>query len=170
MKLHKFTTRYCQYQDRLCIDGQAASGDILSLWLTHRLMRNLLPELIKLITPVTEGASHSDTLAQWELAHAQANQKVDTPVEVPSHTETESPSTNSLISSVNMSSTAQQVLMTFSTTQSQVATIEFSPDHIRQWVSILYRTWRSTGWTTEVFPTWMQETESPALSANIVMH
>lgn len=173
IKLHKFTTRYCDLQDRLCLDGESESGDTVSLWFTHRLMKNLLTTLIKYITPASDDKNNSATLAQWELAHARAVQQLETPVEVPTdHAEnnTSNPPTGWLISSIDINSSPHQVILTYNTINTKVAFIELSADHLRQWVSIIYTVWQSTGWSLEVFPVWMKSTETPALATNVVLH
>ena len=83
LELQTFTTRYNPHQDRLCIDGQTFGGEVISLWLTYRLLRNLLPALLQLITPAAETEDKSNILAEWALTTAQAQQKPEKAVRKP---------------------------------------------------------------------------------------
>ena len=175
MKLQKLTTHYCQLQDRLCIDGQTLTGEVVSLWLTCRLMRHLLPTLIHLITPTPDVEGNVTTMAQWALTSALAQKKQEQAVKRPekpvaSDTYT-APSNDYLVITIEITSVPFLAVLVFSTaTNKQVASIELARDHLRQWVAIVYGLWLNTGWPADKWPAWIKNTEAAVTSGNVVLH
>ena len=177
MELSKVTTRYSAHQDRLCIDGQSADGQVVSLWLTCRLMRHLIPLLIKLITPAADAADKATTLAEWALTSAKAQQKPQPPVTRRAVPRAGSPATqtppaaNWLVSTIELKSSPKQAVLVFRLSANQdVATIAFPPVHLRQWLSIVYRHWCGAGWPINEWPSWIREAESPSAPEGAVLH
>ena len=175
MELKKFTTKYNPHQDRLCIDGQSARGEVVSLWLTYRLMRHLIPLLINLVTPAADAQDKASTLAEWAMSSAKAQQKPEAAVTrlvVPNGPRADAPTPVSwLVSSVELKSSPKRAILVFSLLANKpVATIELSPEHLRQWLSIVYRLWVGAGWPTNEWPAWVKETEKPATPQGAVLH
>lgn len=172
MEFEKLTTRYDEYQDRICVDGQTAHGEVVTLWLTYRLLQRLLPLLLEVITPLPGTDPNVDLLAAWELSKARAQQKPQKaverpPVQVPSGAGETMASTAApfwLVESVELKgSTPTQTRMSFRTGTGEAASITFSAEQLRQWVSIVYSQWQIAGWSPAVWPDWLRgvaETQS----------
>lgn len=175
MELQKFTTYYGKHQDRLCIDGQSTGGDIVSLWLTYRLLRQLVPALLKLVTPAADNHDKAATLAKWALDNARTQQKpakAVTPTLEPGPTGAATPSSACwLISAIGLKSSPHCAILVFRISADKtVATITFKPEHLRQWLSIVYRLWNAAGWPTNEWPSWVKDTENPAAPESLVRH
>lgn len=173
MEILKFTTRYDALQDRLCIDGEDRDGRIVSLWLTHRLLRRLIPALVKLITPVAESEDKVAVLAEWALDFAKTQQKPELPV-TPQPVPTSpgrmvAPPDHLLISSIELKNSTRRVELVFCLpTNTPVATIEFNAETLRQWLSIVYRLWTGADWTLVEWPAWMQPPASQGTARALV--
>lgn len=167
MEFEKFTTRYDEYQDRICVDGQTAAGQVTTLWLTYRLLRRLLPVLLEIITPAPGADPNAATLAAWELNTARARQKpqkavVRPPARIPAVAgkptalSTQQPS-GWLVQSIDLKSLPTRTLLVFRTAVSEEeATFAFGADHLRQWLAIVYGQWQVAGWSLEVWPAWVK--------------
>lgn len=175
MELQKFTTRYNPYQDRLCIDGQDPAGAVVRLWLTYRLSRQLIPLLVKLITPAADGEEKSVILAEWALSNACAQQGPETAVRRPSVDSRSPPPAEPpvvwLVSSIELKASAKQAVLGFRSGEDKVvASVSLRPDHLRQWLSIVYRLWRNAGWPNKEWPAWLEQVHMAAAPRSEVLH
>ena len=175
MELQKLTTYYHKHQDRLCIDGQNAEGEIIRLWLTYRLLRQLIPALLNLVTPAADTNEKSATLAEWALTNARAKQKPAKAVTPPPTSAAPGVGTTSppswLISAIALKKSPKRAVMVFRISANKaVATIAFTPEHLRQWLSIVFRLWNSAGWPTNEWPNWVKDTAKSAAPEGAVLH
>jgi hypothetical protein len=163
MQLQKITTRYSVHQDRLYIDGQFANGEIVRLWLTYRLMRELLPPLLKLITPQAQTEAKAAILAEWALTHARSRQQSEKPVSPPAAgaekgSRQPAPPASCLVGAIELKPTPKSVTLAFKRWGNQpVADLEFKPEHLRQWLSIVYGLWNRAGWPDNEWPDWVKK-------------
>jgi len=174
LELQTFTTLYNVHQDRLCIDGQTCSGEVVSLWFTYRLLRKLLPSLLQLITPVAETEDKSNILAEWALTTAQAHHKPEMAVRIPPAQNTQR--TNAplpaswLIRSIELKSSPKRALLVFCISDHKaVANVSLNPEHLRLWLGIVYRLWKRAGWSENEWPNWMSAAEMSSTSTNVVL-
>ncbi len=174
MELQTFTTRYNAHQDRLCIDGQTFGGEVISLWLTYRLLRNLLPALLQLVTPAADTKDKSNILAEWALTTAQAQQRPEKAVRKPIQDRPRPntpPPASWLISSIELKSSPQRALLVFCISEHKsVAVVSLKPEHLRQWLGIVYRMWKRAGWPENEWPSWMRGTETSSTPDNLIVH
>jgi hypothetical protein len=175
MELQKFTTRYNPYQDRLCIDGQSAAGTVVRLWLTYRLSRQLVPLLARLITPVADGEQMAATLAEWALSNACLQQRPEAAVRRPSVTGWPGPNAEPpagwLVSAIELKSSPKRAVLAFRSAEDKVvASVALQPDHLRQWLSIVYRLWRNAGWPSKEWPAWLEQAQTAAAPGSEVLH
>ena len=162
MKIERFTTRYHPLQDRFCLDCASLDNEGISLWLTHRLLKHLLPALLQLITPVAETRDKAVVLAQWAFTTARDQQPQarsdlgPSTAALPPVAVAPRPATW-LVSSIDLQTAPHQVTLRFnSTTVGTVATLSLSPERLRQWLGILYRLWTGAGWTESLWPHWLE--------------
>lgn len=174
MQLEVITTSYDAHQDRLCLDGQSAAGDVVGLWLTYRLLRKLLPMLLRLITPAAETRDQRNILAQWSLAAAQTPPEMEKQVTPLARKSADShPPLHSrwLISSINLQSSPNRATLVLQISPNKpVATISFGGEHLRQWMAIVYRLWKRAGWPEDQWPVWVRQAQSEATPRPVVMH
>lgn len=179
MEFEKLTTRYDEYQDRICVDGQTAHGEVVTLWLTYRLLQRLMPLLLEVITPLPGTAPDVDLLAAWELSKARAQQKPQKaverpPVQVPSgvgETMASSAAPIWLVESVDLKGSPALTSMVFRTGTGEAVTIAFSVEQLRQWVAIVYGHWQIAGWSLTVWPDWIKGVaETPGQDTGTLVH
>lgn len=171
LELQRFTTRYSASEDRICIEGLSVQDEVVHLWLTCRMLRQLLPPLLGLITPAAETLELVTVMARWALAKARSQHQAVSAV-VPSVQKQPAIDpplpTCWLVRSIDVKSSAQQALVTFNVVDSQaIATIAFTPARLRQWLGIVHRLWQRAGWPEHAWPGWMQEEVGPM---NNVVH
>lgn len=133
------------------------------------------PLAINLVTPVADGEDQASTLAEWAMTSAKAQQKPEPAVAravIPNGLGANEPVPASwLVSSIELKSSPKRAILVFSLLADKaVATIELSPEHLRQWLSIVYRLWTAAGWPTNEWPAWLKEAEKPATPQGAVLH
>ncbi len=179
MEFEKLTTRYDEYQDRICVDGQTAHGEVVTLWLTYRLLQRLLPLLLEIITPLPGSAPDVETLAAWELNKARAQQKPQKaverpPLQVPSGVGEMMASPAApiwLVERVDLKGSPALTNMAFRTGTGEAASISFSVEQLRQWVAIVYGQWQIAGWAPTVWPDWIKGVaETPGQGTGTLVH
>lgn len=175
MELQQFTTRYNAHQDRLSIEGQSTEGEAICLWLTYRMMRQLVPLVVKLSIPVADAEDKAMTLAAWALSSASVANSPENKTAPASINHT--PGTNTLpvcsclISAIEVKSTPKQAVLRFRIgSNKEVAVIDFKPEHLRQWLGIVHRLWNEAGWPTTVWPQWVKAAETPVAPVGSVWH
>lgn len=179
MEFEKLTTRYDEYQDRICVDGQTGHGEVVTLWLTHRLLQRLMPLLLGIITPLPGSALDVEAMAAWELNRSRAKQKPQKAVERPALQAPPGggePVTSPappiwLVESVNLNGSPTQTCMVFRTGTGEVASVSFSAEQLRQWVAIVYGQWQIAGWSPAMWPDWLKEAaEKPGQGTGTLVH
>lgn len=131
MLLSRVTLSYDVREDRLRLAGETPNGDIVALWLTHRLLIRLLPHLLWLLE------AHSDSGAVAAERSPQASEPkstadvlptADTPV-VP-----EAGSAQFLVLAVDFTEEQGHVVLTFRDS-SQAARLAMNPEQLALWVA-----------------------------------
>lgn len=185
MEIEKLTTRYDENQDRICVDGQSTSGEVATLWLTNRLLLRLLPQLFEIVAPGAGVDHNAETVAAWELATARTRQKpqkavlpppaVRQPASARAGKRTVEPPPQPsgwLVQSINIKSSATRTLLVFRTASGEEASVAFTAEQLRQWLSIVHGQWRRAGWPLAVWPGWVKKAavDTPRPSPATMVH
>lgn len=171
--LHKFTTQYIDIEDRIQVAGATLEGEILTLWLTHRLLAQLVPTLCHCIERHSSiGQIHADLPASAPRpAHQQQviqefEQQIANSSIKPTERVQANPSNPVLLideATVELGSTGVNIHLGC-TPQNQIVHIAFQPETLRQWMGILFNAYRKSRWTHEIWPNWIK---SPATQADL---
>lgn len=163
--LHKFTTQYVDLEDRILIAGATPDGETLSLWLTHRLLAQLVPALCHCIerhssagqlsadlpATVARPAHQQQVIQEFEQQAANSNLK---PAERVTVTQT-SPVLLIDEATVELHSAGVNVQLGC-TPQNQTVYLAFQPETLRQWMGILFNAYCNSRWTKEFWPNWLK--------------
>ena len=157
--LQRITSEYIESEDRIRLTGLNEAELTQSLWLTQRLLLNLLTHFLNWLeqeTPEVTGRSAIESTAKSALqgiAQQSASQEL---TEQPAVT----PSLDSntwLVTEVDISSADEAVSLVFKSADGQQAELGFSVQQLRQWLGIIHSLWRQAQWPMALWPDWMDE-------------
>lgn len=180
-RLRQFSTAYVEPEDRIRIIGTCTDGTVIVMWMTQRLMRNLL-------TVVTEW------LSQRDAAAGQTPQASDRPdkgssatapgarprAPAPSIPGASRPSlqdsfgptgtsgteaTSVLVRSVVARGSSSLLTLRFQGGGDAVAELTFTPMLLRQWLDVVQRCWTKAAWTDAMWREWLLPREAQQRSA-----
>lgn len=167
-ELEKLTTQYIPLEDRIRLSGKISGDKIVTIWLTQRMLAQLLPHLFDWLNK----KNSNDVKAEWsrdesisdivqsfaqEAAVANLTQQDQTPV-TPGET-----TDHLLVNSIDITSGDLAIKLGFKsdTPHDELKLIELSMAHepLRQWLHILYAQSSEGGWDLRCWPEWMNESE-----------
>jgi hypothetical protein len=140
--LQRITTEYSELEDRLRLSGETNDGKVV-IWLTQRLAKRLLPLLLQWLERQHTVPRRSVSLFNFGQLSVQA---VDT---------TPVPPMSWLATSIDISTSDKQVMLTFKKSNEQAARLSLTAVPLRQWLEILHEAYLHAGWPMDVWPTWM---------------
>ncbi len=149
--LQRITTDYVEKEDRIRLTGELTNDNTLVLWFTRRLLDRVVPYLTQWLE---QGSSQPvvlidrDTLQSFAQQSAQASLDAEAPVRVaPAET-------GWLVESLDVTRGDNGVQLTFKGDGEPVALV-LAPQHLRQWLGILFTQYQRGEWPLEVWPAWM---------------
>lgn len=176
-ELQRVRTEYSIPEDRLRLVGEDRDGNRIAIWLTFRLLQRLVPVLLKYLDEQlgeqAEKAGPTLKLGDLqEFAQASAKSALRRGDSEPVHwSEGDS---QWLANSVDYSSSKQGVRLVFVSAAEHRAGFVMPAPLLRQWLTIVYSGYRQAGWSTAVWPEWMEAVgEKPAEGADkspVVLH
>ncbi|ABM40826.1 MAG: hypothetical protein E7K47_22235 [Acidovorax sp.] len=173
--LQRITTAYDPAQDRMRLAGERADGSTLTLWLTQRLLKRLLPALWQWLErhDAPAGAAHSARLPGYhsDAVHGFAQQaaRAQLPPQPPVTPHERSPQW--LVHSIQLSAGASGVELRFSGEPGTDAPVglTLAAQPLRQWLSILQQQYHEAEWPTQDWPAWLAAAAGPAAPAGRAM-
>ena len=147
-RLGRITTQYIDNEDRLRVLGESSEDKICEIWLTHRLMDRLLENLLSDVK--SEGAADK-ALQVFEQEAASSSIPKQPPVEKDAHL------VSWLAISIDINRDNEDISLIFKSEKSNSASISFQTIELRQWLSIIYKTYKLAGWSLEIWPEWVKE-------------
>ncbi|GJM12048.1 MAG: hypothetical protein DHS20C12_04510 [Pseudohongiella sp.] len=176
IQLHRFTTEYIEIEDRIRIGGESDENEKIVLWLTQRLLLQIVSHLLGLIEKKSSSASKkpasqspaSNLLQSFEQQAAQASLSPELPVETSVATQ------NWLVQEVDIALNPEGALIFIfkrvvgdaaELEDTDKATLSVEAKQLRQWLGILHAIWQKAGWPLGIWPSWMDEL-SPADTDN----
>ncbi|MDY0185772.1 MAG: hypothetical protein RBR43_07845 [Desulfuromonadaceae bacterium] len=139
--LKNITSQYDEQEDRIRLSGNTDKGKIV-FWLTWRLAQRLLPLLLQWLE------QHSiirQTVTRFNFSQ-QNVQATDQP---------EQRLPDWLISSVNITTTKEQVRLIFKGTAGQSVCLILETAALEEWLEIIHRCYRQAEWPLTAWPEWM---------------
>ena len=159
--LERMTVRYVPGEDRLRITG-AVKEQVVVIWLTQRLIRGVVPALVRLLDQ--EGKPPGDTSAKAEarkkeIMHGFAQRAARESMESAPAVAPTAPEATWLARSVRLASTPKAVNIFFEPDGKSAAGagMSLAPRQLRQWMNILHDQCARAGWPTDVWPEWVRE-------------
>ena len=149
--LRRLTTEYIEHEDRFRLAGETEQGHLM-LWLSLRMAQRLVPALVRWLEQ--QRAEPQRTFTQFEFGRQTIQ---------PQHQEV-LVLANWLITAIDVTTTAERVLLTFKNAEGQAAGFEFTAASLRQWLELLHEIYLGAQWPLDIWPVWL--TEQPALFNN----
>lgn len=159
--LQRLTTEYVNTEDRVRLRGERVGNTPLTLWLTRRLLDRLIPHLTCWLEQQIGGTPRGDVLLGFAQEAATRQLGHELPVAASPDGETW------LVESVDMQTERGRVKLLLRTGTDQCVGVDFEVLVLRQWLSILYRSYRQADWPAAVWPVWMEV--KPSGSGTAVM-
>lgn len=172
--LQRITTQYIQSEDRMKLSGEAEDKQLIVLWLTQRILKQILAHLLDIVeksapelAKTSQASAPAKNLVQ-EFAQQSARAKLrpEPPVQATSN--------SCLVNEVQISLDSDKaLLLTFKGNSLTEAmedsfTLSLSPTRLRQWLGIVYSNWRRAEWEQSIWPTWMED--APATVSEDSLH
>ena len=177
--LQRITTQYVETQDRIRISGEAEENTSIVLWLTQRLLSQLIAHLLGLIekqslnvaaatTDSSNPTPASSLMHGFEQQLAQAELAAELPVQATEAAQ------SWLVLEVDISLSPEGTLVLVFKRDADnaapqdgagMATLTVEAKQLRQWLGIVHAQWHKAGWPLTLWPTWMDE-QSPSDTAS----
>ena len=168
--LQRITTEYVDTEDRIRLSGEAEENETIVLWLTQRLLSQVISHLLRLIEKQSLNLANTDSsslMQGFEQQLAQAQLAPGLPVQ----TTATAQSWLILEVDISLSPEGTLVLVFKRGTDSAAllegagkATLTIEAKQLRQWLGIVHAQWQQAGWPLTLWPTWMDE-QSPSDTA-----
>lgn len=159
LHLSKISLTYSSVEDRMRMAGEVAQAEPVAVWLTQRICRLLVPQLVRFVeksSPLPPGSDRA-LLLSFQQSAAVMNNDVTEPVR---ESEVASPA---LVERVDLNFHQTLVVLTFWLTPEQTARLALTVEQTFQWLDILYRQYCLAEWPLEAWPEWLAD--APAASA-----
>lgn len=168
MEIQRFTSEYDEIEDRLSLIGEDAQGAKVRIWITRRLFERLLPVLLRWLDNQTQDLPRGDLMQGFAQAAAQAELKPQAPVRA----HAEAPSW--LAAKVDINTTPERLLLTLHPAGAgeagSLARLPLSATLLRQWLAILHGLSQRSGWSPDLWPEWIAESNRPAQESRLRLH
>ncbi len=156
--IRRFTTEYVVAEDRMRLSLERGDDSVAVLWLTRRLMRRLVPQIVKVVDALPRLRGRGGTPAPSD--NAQRRSQLDAlgkieqqaPVlagELPDDLESH------LITGLGLRMAKTAVLIDFKVGEDVVQTLPFSEAALRQWLGLLHLNFRKGEWVEDIWPSWI---------------
>ncbi|MBN2886217.1 MAG: hypothetical protein JXM75_05890 [Chromatiaceae bacterium] len=168
MEFQRFTSEYDEIEDRLSLIGEDAQGAKVRIWITRRLFERLLPVLLRWLDNQTQDLPRGDLMQGFVQAAARAKLRPQPPVRA----HAEAPSW--LAAKVDVNTTPERLLLTLHPAgtgeAAPAAHLPLSATLLRQWLAILHGLSQRSGWSPELWPEWIAESNKAAPEARLRLH
>jgi ABC-type transporter Mla MlaB component len=149
--LQRITTEYSEAEDRLRLTGELAAGEVLTLWLTQRLLSRLVPHLTAWLEQQTGNAPLA------EVRQEMAQQKASSELEPQASVRVDAQAQGVLIHSVDLKAAKVSLSLVFKdATGQEVARLQLQSKPLRQWLGIVHGQYNKAQWPTGVWPVWVE--------------
>lgn len=165
--LQRITTKYVEHEDRIRLTGEMASGEVLILWLTQRLLKRLIPHLSGWLEQQT------DKVPLAEVRQEMAQQKARLELEPQAPVRADAQAQGVLIYSVDLKAAKASLGLVFkNATYQEVARLQLQTKPLRQWLGIVHGQYVKAQWPTDVWPTWVEQAHvgKAPIARNAALH
>ncbi len=188
--LQRITSEYVEAEDRIRLSGEDEQGNSIVLWLTQRLLAQLISHLLALIEEqapdIAKNSNAADTTQSLMQGFAQQAAQADLAPELP--VETAANSQSWLVQEVDIALSAEGALVLVFKREIGAGTaiqdeeletpecdnakaiLTVEAKQLRQWLGIIQAQWQRAGWPLTLWPGWMDATSVQSSSSNIPLH
>jgi hypothetical protein len=148
----KLSQTYDRGEDRLLLICEEDQGHVFRLWLTQRMLNDVVLALTGWLEGPAPGqlATVPDPVTQvWQQAAAVVQYVPASPVRVVAPATTEG-----LVQNIELSRGAGSYGLTLSLASGANVTLPFNSLELRQWLSMLHGLYQTSGWPLTVWPDW----------------
>ena len=177
--LQRITTEYVDTEDRIRLSGEVEENTSIVLWLTQRLLAQLMTHLLRLIEKQSVAVGNADStdpapanslMQGFAQQVAQAELIPELPVQAAANAK------SWLVLEVDFSLSSEGALaLVFKREAGNAAaqegedagkaTLTVEAKQLRQWLGIVHAQWQKARWPLTIWPAWMDE-QSPSDTAN----
>ena len=152
VSLQRITTEYIEHEDRIRLTCELAAGDVLTLWLTQRMLNRLIPHLCRWLEQQTGNAPLA------EVRQEMAQQKARLELERQAPVRADAQAQGVLIHSVDVKAPKASLALVFKeSTGQEVARLQLQTKPLRQWLEIVHGQYIKAQWHTGVWPVWVEQ-------------
>jgi hypothetical protein len=156
LRLEKITTRFVAAEDRLRLDGQAPSGRVVVLWVTQRLMRRVVPVLLRHVSATLAGQPLPEVRHEFAQAAARAAHR-DRGQQAPVVPDAEAAASGWRVETVEVTAGQGGITLSLRGEKGEAARLFLAFGALRVWINILHDVWRQAEWPTDVWPEWVTQ-------------
>lgn len=150
--LKRITTEYKPLEDRVRLSGEVASGSVIVVWLTQRLLCRLVPEMARWLQSQEKPASDVVKVQSFKQQKASAMVGAQAPVQA------EQAVNDWLVTAADLQRRPGLLLLVLrGANEEERVILELSPLALRQWLNMLLIAYARAEWPLTVWPLWMRE-------------
>ena len=179
INLQRITTEYVEVEDRIRLSGESEDDQTIALWLTQRLLAQVISHLLGLIEKqsTVPGKTDDTRAPASSLMQGFAQQAAEAELAPEQPVQTISSSLSWLIQEVDIALSGEGALVLVfkrdigaiaGQDDARMATLTVESKQLRQWLGIVHAQWQRAGWPLAIWPTWMDE--SPASGSSNPLH
>lgn len=152
-----FTARYDLIEDRICLNAVDATGAKQVIYLTRRLIDQIIPVFIKHLEEKTPKGLPTDVVQSMTQERVRQVRKAETPA-MPVNTDMGTP--RWLCTTMQMRKQPAGLLMTFTGGAAHSAQIPLTDQQLRAVLDIFHNSYAKAGWDLHLFPEWLAPTKA----------
>ena len=153
------TARYDPIEDRICLNAVDASGAKQAIYLTRRLMDQIIPIVAKHLEEKTPKGVPSDVVQSMTQERVRQARKAEPPAE-PVQTDLETP--RWLCTTIQMSKQPAGIALNLTGDAACKVQIPLADPHLRTVLDIFRNSYAKAGWDLSVFPEWLGSEQATA--------
>lgn len=150
--MQTFTARYDAIEDRICLNAVDASGAKQAIYLTRRLMDQIIPVVVKHLEEKTPKGVPADVVQSMTQERVRQARKA-APQAEPVQADLETP--RWLCTTIQMSKQPSGLAVTLTGDAACRAQMPLADPHLRTVLDIFRNSYAKAGWDLRVFPDWL---------------
>lgn len=170
MQLTRLTTQFVENEDRYLISADSDAG-IVNLWLTQRLLKRLLPHLIKWVGQPHASDHHRPQIKKTDIEHDEdqlkhsghvheqaASQLVAQHRKPVANVSSDAAVKTCLVHTLKFQARGDVLRLVFELPDGDEALLLLQEEHARIWLGVVYRHWQQAQWP-DIWPDWMKKAQ-----------
>jgi hypothetical protein len=157
--VHAFTARYDPIEDRICLNAVDATGAKQTIYLTRRLLDQIIPVMAKHLEEKTPKGVPADVVQSMTQERVRQARKAEPPAE-PVRADLETP--RWLCATIQMNKQPSGLAVTLTGEAACKAEIPLADPNLRTVLDIFRNTYAKAGWDMRAFPDWLGPEQAAA--------